>query len=80
MLGCQNTTTRQIAEYAGRPHMDKQACVANDDGTCFELSSGDEKEVEGMFCREAILWNDMQNHLERIELFYWRCKKFGRCK
>ncbi len=77
LTSCQTPTTREIADYVGRPELGIP-CIANGDGTCFE--NGEIKETTNMLCAPPTTWNLGQDHLENMEYYTYRCKKFGRCK
>jgi len=71
MVGCQSTTTREIAEYVGRPQF-KPFCHANGDGTCFR--DGELELTENMACGDIkIEYKEVQNHIEDIEYRLYTC-------
>lgn len=67
---------QEIADFAGRP-ASEDPCIANGDGTCFR--SGDIVQTTNMICGEAIDFDNIQTHLEKMERFYYECKNFKRC-
>ena len=77
LSSCQSVTAYKIARYVGRPNLENP-CIANGDGTCYR--DGDLYETENMICGPAQDFGDLQTHLESMEFFKWKCKKYGNCK
>ena len=76
MISCQTATVSEIAKFARRPNAEKP-CIANGDGTCFR--DGVRINTTNMICGEAENFGDIQEHLELMEYYYYRCKKYKRC-
>jgi len=78
LSSCQSPTARDIAKYVGRPNLEIP-CISNGDGTC--VINGELRDLTpGMLCTDTNNFQDMQNHLEMMEFYKYKCKKFGRCK
>jgi hypothetical protein len=57
--------------------MNTPPCIANEDGTCFR-----DRELENVvnyLCGRGSEYDAIQDHIEKLEQFYFECKKFKRC-
>ena len=74
---CQTPQAEQIGRYNNRP-ITELPCISNGDGTCYR--DGELFNTVNMICGDASDFDKIQTHLERMEFYRWRCKKYGRCK
>jgi len=76
--GCQTVDAERIATYVGRPTFENP-CIANGDGTCFE--NGELRDTTNMICGDVDSYDEVQTHLENVELRLYTCLRSGRrCK
>lgn len=72
---CQTIDAERIARYVNRPTF-ANPCIANGDGTCFE--NGELRETTNMICGDVDSYDEVQTHLENVELRLYTCLRSGR--
>ena len=76
---CNRPSMSDIARFNNRPILSLH-CIANGDGTCTEISDEHEHvEVVNKICGDAVDFGEIKSHIERLELFRYKCLKHGKC-
>lgn len=74
---CDSIEQSEIAEYNNRPDLGKW-CVADGEGNCEDGEAL--RPTKNMFCVDPNKALDGQDHLEKMELYRWKCKEKGKCE
>lgn len=77
LTSCRTPSQIEIAKFANRP-MVNDPCISNGDGTCYrngELIEDTLNYAEGPIED----YDKMLDHVERLEKYYYYCKKFQNC-
>lgn len=77
VVSCQTPTASDIARFNGRPTF-APPCISNGDGTCYR--DGELEDNLNNLCGSGGEFDQVQDWIEFLEEWRYKCIKFGRCK